>query len=101
MFCAKQLTAVFNGNVILGCLTGKEDNKWQKRRKINATVNLNLSNGRYDGAKTGERQVVAINSVPSDRKEEEEEEEEEEPNPSHQLHSATTSNAHVSDVNAV
>jgi len=54
MFCTKQLTAAYNGNVILPFLTGKEDNKSQKRRKINrnnAAVNLHLSNGRYDGAK--------------------------------------------------
>jgi len=54
MFCAKHFTAAFNGNVILPFLTGKEDNRRQKRRKINrnnAAVNIRLSNGRYDGVK--------------------------------------------------
>jgi hypothetical protein len=112
MFCAKQLTAAFNGNVILRFLIGTEDNKRQKRRKINrnnAAVYLSLSNGRYDAVKTGERQVVAINSGPSDRKEEENKKKKggrrrrrrRRPNPIHQLHSATTSHAHVLDVNAV
>jgi len=54
MFCAKQLTAALNGNLLLRFLTGKEDNKRQKRRKINrnnAAVNSYLSHVRYDGVK--------------------------------------------------
>jgi len=53
-------------------IKGRKD---EKINRNNAAVNMHLSNGHYDGVKTGERQVADINSGPSEEKEEEEEEE--------------------------